>query len=67
MFRDNYKISEDNLEKIVGGSLSSKKLYLGLLSSIIFSPLINVKDLTPTDYESQKQGSLFEQSSKNKF
>lgn len=50
MFRENYKISEDNLEKIVGGSLSSKKLYLSLLSSIIFSSLINVKDLTPTDY-----------------
>ncbi len=67
MFKYNYKISEDNLEKIVGGSLSSKKLYLSLLSSIIFSPLVNMKDLPPTDYESQKQGSLSEQSPKNKF
>ena len=67
MFRENYKISEDNLEKIVGGSFSGKKLYLSLLSSIIFSSLISVKDLIPTDYESQKQDSLSEQSPKINF
>ncbi len=76
LFKDNYKIPEDNLKKIVGGNFSGKKLYLGLLSSMIsFSPLINVKGLSPSGCEPQKElssviqkeDSLSEQNSKNKF